>query len=125
MDIFAEMRLAALLQKPRLGAETMTATEVLRMATVDGAKALGLNAGSIEIGRQADLVVLDPDLPHSLGGGDPRSAIVYSMTPANVTDVFVGGQQVVADRAVVGWSTAETISSSKAALKGVRSRAGL
>jgi 5-methylthioadenosine/S-adenosylhomocysteine deaminase len=95
------------------------------MATVDGAKALGLNAGSIEVGRQADLVVLDPDLPHSLGGGDPRSAIVYSMTPANVTDVFVGGQQVVADRAVVGWSTAETISSSKAALKGVRSRAGL
>lgn len=125
MDVFAEMRLAALLQKPRLGAETMTATEVLRMATVDGAKALGLNAGSIEVGRQADLVVLDPDLPHSLGGGDPRSAIVYSMTPANVTDVFVGGQQVVADRAVVGWSTAETISSSKAALKGVRSRAGL
>lgn len=125
MDIFAEMRLAALLQKPRLGAETMTATEVLRMATTDGATALGLNAGSIEVGRQADLVVLDPDLPHSLGGGDPRSAIVYAMTPANVTDVFIGGKRVVQDRAVVGWSTAETVTQSKAALVRVRQRAGL
>ncbi len=125
LDIFAEMRLAALLQKPRLGAESMTATEVLRMATVDGAAALGLNAGSIEVGRRADLVVLDPDLPHSLGGGDPRSAIVYAMTPANVTDVFIGGVQVVSDRAVVGWSTAETVARSKAALVQVRQRAGL
>lgn len=125
LDIFSEMRLAALLQKPRLGAEAAPAREVLRMATADGAQALGLPAGQIAPGRAADLVLLDPDLPHSFGGGPLDSKVVYSMTPANVRAVWIGGQEVVSEGRVRGWDTAETIREAGRALARVRARAGL
>lgn len=125
MDGFAEMRLAALLQKPRLGAEAMPARAALQMATAAGAEALGINAGILATGRAADLLLLDPDMPHSVGGGPPDSAVVYAMTPANVRGVWIGGRQVVADGAVAGWDTAETIRGGKRALRRVRERAGL
>lgn len=125
MDPFAEMRLAALIQKPRLGAETMPARDALHMATVAGSEALGLNGGTLAVGKDADLVVLDPALPHSFGGGPADSAIVYAMTPANVTEVYVGGRCVARDGAVVGWNTAETLREASAALRRVRKRAQL
>jgi 5-methylthioadenosine/S-adenosylhomocysteine deaminase len=125
LDAFAEMRLAALLQKPRLGAEVMTASDVLNMATVAGAEALGLSAGQLAPGRDADLVLLDPDMPHSIGGGPADSAVVYAMTPANVRGVWVGGERLVEDGAVAGWDTTETLRGARAALDRVRRRAGL
>ncbi|MEM9874215.1 MAG: amidohydrolase family protein [Myxococcota bacterium] len=125
LDPFAEMRLAALLQKPRLGAETMPARDALHMATAAGARALGIDAGELVVGRQADFIVLDPDLPHSLGGGPPDSAVVYAMTPANVRAVYLGGRRVVSDGAVVGWDTGETVREAKKALTRVRARANL
>ena len=125
LDIFAEMRLAALLQKPRLGAEAAPARDVLQMATADGAKALGLDAGQLAVGRAADLVLLEPDLPHSFGGGPVDSKVVYSMTPVNVRSVWVGGEEVVSEGRVRGWDTAETIREARLALQRVRERAGL
>lgn len=125
LDAFAEMRLAALLQKLRLGAEAMPAAAALQMATAAGADALGLSAGMLAPGRAADLVLLDPDMPHSIGGGPPDSAVVYSMTPANVRGVWIGGRQVVKDGAVAGWDTRETIQGARSALLRVRERAGL
>ncbi len=125
MDPFAEMRLAALIQKPRLGAETMPARDALHMATKAGAEALGLNAGELGVGRDADLVVLEPNLLHSLGGGPADGAIVYAMTPANVREVYIGGRCVVRDGGVVGWDTEETVREAMAALTRVRTRAGL
>src|SRR5437773_9358609 len=61
LDAFEEMRLAALIQKPRLGSDALPAAQVLELATLGGAKALGLEAeiGSIEPGKKADLVALD------------------------------------------------------------------
>src|SRR5207247_2573338 len=66
LDVFAEMRLAALIQKPRLGADALPAGRVLELATLGGARALGLEAeiGSIAPGKRADLVVLDLREPH-------------------------------------------------------------
>lgn len=125
LDQFAEMRLAALLQKPRLGAESMPAPTALQMATKNGAEALGLNAGVLAVGKDADIIMLDPDLPHSVGGGPPHGAVVYSMTPANVCGVWIHGEQVVRDGAVVGWDTAETIAGATQALRRVQRRAGL
>lgn len=125
MDPFAEMRLAALMQKPRLGAETMPARDALHMATSAGAEALGLNAGALEVDRDADLVVLEPNLLHSLGGGPADSAIVYAMTPANVREVYIGGRCAVRDGGVVGWDTEETVREATAALTRVRKRADL
>src|SRR5438128_4057617 len=66
LDAFAEMRLAALIQKPRLGADALPAAQVLELATLGGARALGLEdeLGRIAPGRRADLVVLDLSRPH-------------------------------------------------------------
>jgi len=125
LDIFAEMRLAALIQKPRLGAHRMRAEQVLEMATRQGAEALRLNTGSIAPGRDADLVLLDPDQVHSWGGGEPASALVYAMTPAAVRAHWIGGQQVVSDGQVVGWSTEETLSGCREALAHLRERCGI
>jgi len=98
LDVFAEMHLAALIQKPRLGAEVLPAGRVLELATIGGARALGLEdeIGSITVGKRADLVVLDLREPHLRPGtGDPVSAVVYSARASDVRDVFVDGRPVV------------------------------
>jgi cytosine/adenosine deaminase-related metal-dependent hydrolase len=94
------MRLAALLQKPRLGPETMPAAQVLEMATLGGARALGLESeiGSIEVGKCADLIVLDLDGPHAQPDeADLVSRIVYSARAGDVRHVIVDGRIVVRD----------------------------
>jgi len=98
LDVFAEMRLAALIQKPRLGADALPAGRVLELATLGGARALGLEAelGSISPGKRADLVVLDLREPHLHPAiGDPVSLVVYAACASDVRDVFVDGQPVV------------------------------
>ena len=100
LDAFAEMRLAALLHKPRLGPETMPAAQVLELATLGGARALGLEAeiGSIEVGKCADLIVLDLGGPHAQPEeADLISRIVYSARAADVRHVIVDGRIVVRD----------------------------
>ena len=98
LDVFAEMRLAALVQKPRLGADALPAAQVLELATLGGARALGLEAdiGSIAPGKRADIVVLDLREPHlHPAAGDPVSRVVYAARASDVRDVFVDGQPVV------------------------------
>lgn len=124
LDAFTEMRLAALLQKPRLGASAMEAGTVLQMATRKGAEALQTGAGCLEVGRPADLVEIEPDVISGWGGGDPHSALVYALTPAAVRRVWVGGDLRVENGAVRGWDTAETLEGCRQALTRVRARAG-
>jgi cytosine/adenosine deaminase-related metal-dependent hydrolase len=103
LDAFAEMRLAALIQKPRLGPEALPAAQVLELATLGGACALGLASeiGSIEVGKRADLVVLDLDGPHAQPAeADLISRIVYSARAADVRHVVVDGRLVVRDGAL-------------------------
>jgi cytosine/adenosine deaminase-related metal-dependent hydrolase len=104
LDVFAEMRLAALIQKPRLGADAFPAGQVLELATLGGARALGLEReiGSIALGKRADLVVLDLQEPHLHPAvGDPVSLVVYAACASDVRDVFVDGQAVVLGRELV------------------------
>jgi cytosine/adenosine deaminase-related metal-dependent hydrolase len=94
LDIFQEMRLAALIHKPGAGPKAMRAQEVMDMATRDGAKALGWqdDIGSIEVGKKADLVALDLDTPTNTvrsftRPGRPRSAGRWSTdAPSTATD---------------------------------------
>ena len=98
LDVFAEMRLAALIQKPRLGADALPAGQVLELATIGGARALGLerDIGSIAPDKRADLVVLDLHEPHVHPAiGDPVSRVVYAARASDVRDVFVEGRPVV------------------------------
>ena len=100
LDAFAEMRLAALIQKPRLGPDALPAARVLELATLGGARALGLDAeiGSIDVGKRADLIVLDLAGPHAQPeDADLVSRIVYSARAADVRHVVVDGRVVVRD----------------------------
>jgi cytosine/adenosine deaminase-related metal-dependent hydrolase len=98
LDGFEEMRLAALIQKPRLGPEALPAAKVLELATLGGARAMGLEheIGSIEVGKRADLVTLDLSGPHGQPAGvDLASRLVYAARAADVRHVLVDGRVVV------------------------------
>jgi len=125
MDIFTEMRLAALVQKPRLGPTAMPAAVVLGLATRAGAEALGLPTGLLEVGRPADLVVIDPRHPSIQPATDAVSALVYAATPACVESVWIDGTQVVEDGRVPGWDPEETRRGVAKAVDRVRMRVGL
>ena len=101
LDMFTEMRTMALLQKAMHGPEVMPAEQALRIATIEGAKALGLEKeiGTLEIGKRADLVVVSPDSLHSTpGSSDPVSALVYAAQTSDVQSVVIDGQLVMRDR---------------------------
>jgi 5-methylthioadenosine/S-adenosylhomocysteine deaminase len=97
LDMFEEMRLAALLQATRRGPGALTARDALVMATRAGARTLGLEdeIGSIEAGKRADLIVVDRDRPHLLPGPDPYSTIVYAARATDVRTTVVDGDVLV------------------------------
>lgn len=100
LDMLAETRLAALLCKGISGnPASLPAHRALEMATLAGARALGLDnrIGSLEIGKSADLVAIDLDRPTTQPCYDPVSQLVYSAGREQVSHVWVGGNQVVAD----------------------------
>ncbi|WP_394185071.1 5'-deoxyadenosine deaminase [Metabacillus halosaccharovorans] len=102
LDMFNEMRLAALIQKPVHGPTAMDAHTVFKMATIGGAKAVGMEneIGSIEIGKKADLAILNLQDFHTYPsyGVDPISRIVYSATRADVETTIINGQIVMENR---------------------------
>jgi 5-methylthioadenosine/S-adenosylhomocysteine deaminase len=97
LDMFEEMRLAALLQAVRSGPGALPARDALWMATRAGAEALGLDAeiGSIEPGKRADLIVVDGDRPHLVPGDDPCSTLVYAARGTDVRTTIVDGEILV------------------------------
>ena len=103
LDMFAEMRSAVGLQAITGGAGALTARDALWMATREGARALGLDAeiGSIEVGKRADLILIDRDRPHLATVPDPVSAVVYSARPSDVTTTIVDGHVVVDRRQLI------------------------
>ncbi|MDQ2921991.1 MAG: 5'-deoxyadenosine deaminase [Acidobacteriota bacterium] len=95
LDMFTEMRSMALLQKALHGPEAVPAKQALRMATHGGAKALGLEKqiGSLEIGKRADVIVVNLDSLHSTPHArDLVSALVYSAQTADVHSVVIDGE---------------------------------
>jgi 5-methylthioadenosine/S-adenosylhomocysteine deaminase len=112
-DMFAQMRAAISLQHATLfdlklagkaGVPHLLSTrDVIRYATVDGARVVGLGAvtGSLEPGRQADIVVLRADRPNIYPINDPIGAIVWGMDTSNVDWVFAGGQALLRNGTLV------------------------
>jgi cytosine/adenosine deaminase-related metal-dependent hydrolase len=101
LDMFTEMRTMALLQKALHGPEAIPARQALRIATIEGAKALGLEKeiGTLEIGKRADVVVVKLDGLHSTpSSSDPISALVYSAQTSDVQSVVIDGQLVMRGR---------------------------
>ena len=100
MDPFKEMYLAAILQKPIFGPEALPARTAFDLATIGGARVLGVEKeiGTIEIGKRADIVTVDRGHPSVATVDDPYSALVYSCTGRDVRNVIINGEIVVRER---------------------------
>ena len=109
LEVLGEMRLASLIAKAATGdAAALPAAEVLHMATLGGARALGLGdtTGSLVPGKQADIAAIDLSGVQALPVYDPVSHIVHVAERADVSHVWVAGAPVVADRALLALDVA-------------------
>ena len=101
LDMVEEMRLAALIHKGKQhNPELITAREALAMATINGAKALGLDqvTGSLEVGKSADLLMINTQNTFMTPIFDYYSAIVYSMNSSCIDSVIVHGKPLMMER---------------------------
>jgi 5-methylthioadenosine/S-adenosylhomocysteine deaminase len=101
LDMLGEMRTAALLAKQVSGnAEAVAAADALAMATINGARALGIQetTGSLVTGKSADMVCIDLSAPATQPVLNPLSTLVYSASRDQVTDVWVAGRGLYRDR---------------------------
>ena len=127
LDMFEEMRLAAVLQAVRLGPGALPARDVVWMATREGARALGLEAeiGSIEPGKRADVIVVGLDRPHLAPGPDPYSTLVYAARGTDVRATIVDGEVLVRDSRPVHLDPAAIAAEARAKRAASLARAGL
>jgi len=121
LDMFEEMRLAAVLQAVRHRPGALTARDVIAMATREGARALGLekDIGSIEVGKRADLILVDAH------GPDPYSTVVYASRGADVRTTIVDGQVLIDEFKPTRWDFNEITATARAEAKALASRANL
>jgi 5-methylthioadenosine/S-adenosylhomocysteine deaminase len=127
-NMLEAVKVAALLQKvARLDARALTAGDVLAMATIDGARCLGLNGlvGSLEPGKRADVVRLDGDRPGLANVHDPYQQVVYCTSPTDVADVWVDGHRRVMDGHLVDHDLAGLVDVSRPLAAELVTRAGL
>jgi 5-methylthioadenosine/S-adenosylhomocysteine deaminase len=128
LDMFTEMRSAALLQKVFHGAEVLSARRALRLATIDGARALGLDEeiGSLEVGKRADVIIVDLERLHSTPlPTDIASAIVYSAQSSDVRTVIIDGQVVMHERELLTLNEREIIEEANRESRLLQERAGV
>jgi 5-methylthioadenosine/S-adenosylhomocysteine deaminase len=125
--MFTEMRTAALLQKVSCGADTLPASMVLRMATLGGARALGLEneIGSLEVGKRADITVLDLERLHTTPRPEVVSTIVYSAEACDVRDVMIDGQLVLRDGELTTLREREVIEEAREQYELLAARSGI
>jgi 5-methylthioadenosine/S-adenosylhomocysteine deaminase len=128
LDMFTEMRTAALLQKVSHGADALPAQRVLRLATIDGARALGLEheIGSLETGKRADVIIVNLDCLHSTPRpADLISALVYSAEASDVQTVIIDGRPVMRERELLTIDEREVIETANREAALLLKRAGI
>ena len=102
LDMFETMKFAALIHKHhRWDASIVNAQQTLDMATINAARFLGINAGSIEEGKKADVVCLDMASPNLLPRHNIISHIVYAASGFNVSDVVIDGRMIMKEREIL------------------------
>ncbi len=122
LDMFQTMKMASLLQKHHYWKADAIATQrVLDFATINGAKALGLDSGSLEPGRPADIILLERG-PNMFPEHDIVANIVYSAGPQNVSDVIIAGKIVMRRRAIATIDEKKAVEDAQRALSDLLSR---
>jgi 5-methylthioadenosine/S-adenosylhomocysteine deaminase len=115
LDLFQEMKTAALLHKiSKMDPRVMPAERILEMATLNGAEALGLEKeiGSLEIGKKADIIIINLEKPHFqpiISGHSLVSHLVYSATGDDVETVLINGEIVMENRRILTVDEAEVL----------------
>jgi 5-methylthioadenosine/S-adenosylhomocysteine deaminase len=127
LDMFEEMRLAGVLQAMRRQPGVLPARDVVGMATRAGARTLGLEQeiGSLEIGKKADVIVVDRDRPHLAPGPDPYSTLVYAARGSDVRTTIVDGEVLVDDFVPIRVDRAEIAVTAREAARDLAERAGV
>lgn len=127
LDMFDEMRLAATLQAWRAGPGALPAAAVVRMATRDGARTLGLDGhiGQIATGCAADVIVVDVSQPHVVPSPDPYSALVYACRAPDVRATIVDGRVLMEEGALTSMVQAEVVADARVQAQRLYTRAGL
>ena len=116
LDLFGEMDMAAKLHKVNnLDPTVMNAQTLVEMATIEGAKVLGLEkiTGSLEVGKRADLIVIDTNKPHLVPMYNPYSHLVYAASGHDVTHSIIDGNIVMEDRRLLTLDVEDIIEQSK------------
>lgn len=114
LDMWMTLRLAATIHKGFTGrADLISTRQAFDMLTINGAKALGAadRIGSLEVGKFADMVLVDLKRPHAVPMFDPMTHLVYSTNKSDVRHVFLGGEQVVRDGELTRMSLDDTLAS--------------
>ena len=128
LNLHRQVHLAAgLFKDARMDASLVGARQALRMATIDGAKALGMDdqIGSLEVGKKADFVLWDLDHPEWIPYGDPLSALVWSASTASVHETWVDGRPCFRNGRVISIDEAALHVEARRRAAGIRTRAGL
>lgn len=124
LDLWLAMRLAGYGQKNLAGDPTvLPAHDIVRMATINGARALGIDhlVGSIEVGKRADVIVLDADSPSLTPAFDPHVAVAASAGRGDVLHVIIDGEPVVRNRVALTIDAATTLADAARYAETVRS----
>jgi 5-methylthioadenosine/S-adenosylhomocysteine deaminase len=131
-DMLAVLKLTALIQKMlHQDPAVIDARTVLRMATQGGASCIGWDdsIGTLQVGKRADIVLMDPWLPNTVSFEDPAVSLVYSATQENIGTVLVDGQVVMRDRHILGrdgtLNERAILRSAQAAAEALRTRSGI
>jgi 5-methylthioadenosine/S-adenosylhomocysteine deaminase len=127
LDMFTEMRTAALLQKARRGADVLPARQVLRLATAAGAHVLGLQTeiGSLKVGKRADITILDLERLHLTPRPDIVSSIVYAAEAGDVRDVLIDGRLILRAGELLSLTEHEVIAEARTQAKLLFERAAI
>ncbi len=112
LDMWLAMRLAAMMHKAVTGrADAVSVRQAFEMATIEGARAMGLGdvTGSLEVGKRADMMLLDATAPHATPIFDPLTHLVYSANKSDVRHVFLAGEEVVQDGMLTRFNMVPTL----------------
>ena len=124
LDLFAEMDTAAKLHKlGTMDTTVMDASTVLRMATIEGAKALGMSdmVGSLEFGKKADIIIVDTKKPHLTPLYNPISHLVYAAKGNDVSHSIINGRLVMEERRLLTLDFSEIMEKVREKSKDVKS----
>ena len=123
LNMFEEMKTAALLHKVDTSDPTvLPAQQVLEMATVNGARAMGINSGMLKVGCMADVIIVDMDKPHLIPRYNVASHLVYSASGADVRTTIVNGKVLMDDYKVLSMDEQTVMEKAKDAALNLISR---